>query len=160
MRQYDFEQSIGYWLCVTAAAMQRTLNDELAPHGLTYRQSQVIGWLILEGELTQAELAAKMLIEPPTLVGLLDRMEQQGWIGRFACPGDKRKKLVRLLTAAEEIWEQIVNSALNVRARATARLTDEETEQLRNLLRRVHATLATEAVLATVEESKIAAASA
>src|SRR5688500_16496829 len=105
MLNYDFEESIGYWLCVTAGAMQQAINDELSKHGITYRQFQVLGWLAHDGEeLTQAELAAKMMIEPPTLVGLLDRMEQQGWITRVGCPSDRRKKLVRLGPAAEAVW--------------------------------------------------------
>ncbi len=60
MQPYDFEESIGYWLTVVSQAYHRALNERLAPHGITYRQSHVIGWLMLEGELTQAELARKL----------------------------------------------------------------------------------------------------
>ena len=40
----------------------------------------------LEGELSQTELAAKMMVEPPTLVGILDRMERDGWISAAQLP--------------------------------------------------------------------------
>ena len=45
MLPYDFEESIGYWLTVVTQAYHRALNERLAPCGITYRQSHVIGWL-------------------------------------------------------------------------------------------------------------------
>jgi MarR family transcriptional regulator for hemolysin len=137
MLTYDFEQSIGYWLTVATQAFHRAVSDELVPHGITYRQSQVLAWLVLEGELSQSELANKMMVEPPTLVGILDRMERDGWITRNSCPADRRKKLIRATTAAEPIWEKIADGGRRVRASATDELTDQEIETLKQLLSRV-----------------------
>ncbi len=142
MLSYDFHNSIGYWLCITATAMQEALNEELSRHGITYRQFQVLGWLVHDGdEVTQADLAARMRIEPPTLVGLLDRMEQQGWITRVNCPGDRRKKIVRIAPAAEDVWETMVAALIRVRERATAHLTPEQTDALKDMLQLIHETL-------------------
>lgn len=138
MLQYDFEESIGYWLTIATQAMHRALNDELAPHGITYRQTQVLAWLAVEGELTQSDLACRMLIEPPTLVGILDRMERDGWITRESSPTDRRKKLIRPNPAAEPVWEKIVSCAKRVRARATRGMTPDEVETALSLLRRIH----------------------
>ena len=82
MLEYDFENSVGFWICQASHALQRAFNEELAPQGVTYRQAQVLGCLALEGKLSQTDLAERMRIEPPTLVGILDRMEQGGWIRR------------------------------------------------------------------------------
>jgi MarR family transcriptional regulator, transcriptional regulator for hemolysin len=141
MLQYDFERSIGYWLTVATQAFHRAVTEELAPHGITYRQSQVLAWLVLEGELSQCELASKMMVEPPTLVGILDRMERDGWITRNSCPSDRRKKLIRATTAAEPAWEKIAERGRLVRANATRGLTEEEIETLRQLLVRVNRNL-------------------
>jgi MarR family transcriptional regulator for hemolysin len=135
---YDFDQSIGYWLTVTTQAVHRALTEELAPHGVTYRQAQVLAWLASEGELAQSELASKMLVEPPTLVGILDRMERDGWITRNSCPEDRRKKLIRPTAAAEPVWEKFTKCARRVRARATRGFTPEELDTLKELLDRVH----------------------
>ena len=134
---YDFEQSIGYWLTLTTQAYHRAITEELAPHGITYRQSTVLGWLALEGELSQSELAAKMMIEPPTLVGILDRMERDGWITRHDCASDRRKKMIRANPAADPIWERIVECALRIRERATKNLSAGELAKLRDILERV-----------------------
>jgi MarR family transcriptional regulator for hemolysin len=134
---YDFEQSIGYWLTITTQAYHRAVSEELAPHGITYRQSMVLGWLALEGELTQTELAARMMVEPPTLVGILDRMERDGWISRHGCPSDRRKNLIRANEAAGPIWEKIVECGMRVRKRATQGLTPRQISTLKKLLRHV-----------------------
>jgi MarR family transcriptional regulator, transcriptional regulator for hemolysin len=134
---FDFEESIGYWLTLSTQAYHRAVSDELEPHGITYRQSMVLGWLALEGELSQAELAAKIMVEPPTLVGILDRMERDGWISRHSCPGDRRKKLIRATTAAEPVWDKIVECAARVRSQAADGLSERQLATLKKLLRRV-----------------------
>lgn len=138
---FHFEESLGYWLTLATQAYHRAVVEELAPHGITYRQSMVLGWLALEGELTQAELAAKMMVEPPTLVGILDRMERDGWISRHHCPGDRRKNLIRANPAAEPAWEKIVECAARVRAQATAGLSERQLTTLKKLLGRVQQNL-------------------
>lgn len=146
MLQYDFEQSVGYWMTLGAAAYQKVLNDELMPHGITFRQTQVLGWLVLEGDLSQVELATRMMIEPPTLVGILDRMERDGWISREACAHDRRKKIIRLGPPAADAWVKIIECARRVRARATEGLSNEQQQTLRSLLERVNQNLGSPAV--------------
>jgi MarR family transcriptional regulator for hemolysin len=110
----------------------------MTPYGITYRQSQVLGWLALEKQLTQARLAEKMMIEPPTLAGILDRMERCGWITRDHCETDRRKKWIRATAEAEPAWEKIVACAKKIREQATAGLSDQQRAELRILLRLVN----------------------
>jgi MarR family transcriptional regulator for hemolysin len=135
--EYDFTESVGYWVIMTAQALERALNDELAPHGITYRQCQVLGGLALHGPLSQRELASRMRIEPPTLVGILDRMERDGWISRRPCADDRRKNLIHPTRHAKPVWSKIVTCAKRVRARATAGISRQEFETLKDLLQRI-----------------------
>lgn len=144
MLHHDFEESVGYWLVTTAHAYQRVLNEELAPEGITYRQCQVLGHLALEGPLPQTELADRMQIEPPTLVGILDRMERDGWIQRRGCPEDRRRKLVHPSEAALPVWSKILTCAKQVRSRATQGLTQRQQETLKRLLKIVQDNLSAE----------------
>lgn len=138
---YDFHQSLGYWLTLATQAYHRAVCEELAPHGITYRQSMVLGWLAIEGELSQTELASRMMVEPPTLVGILDRMERDGWIARHDCPADRRKKLIRAEPAAEPAWQRIVECALRVRRSSTDGLSATQLSTLLDLLQKVHENL-------------------
>ena len=136
--KYDFESSVGYWVTIVSLAYRKALNEELAPHGITFRQSQVLGWLVHDGVLSQSSLAAKMEVEAPTLKGLVDRMEAAGWVKRCNCMDDRRKKLIRMTSAAEPVWQKIADCARKVRREATAGLNRDETNQLLHLLRTVH----------------------
>lgn len=134
MLDYDFEQSIGFWIISAANDYQRVLNDELAPQGITFRQCQVLGCLAWAAPLSQSDLAERMRIEPPTLVGILDRMERDGWIERIDCDSDRRRKLIRPLPAAKPVWSKIAAAARRVRAQATAGLSPSELETLKQLM--------------------------
>lgn len=141
MLEYDFENSVGFWVCQASHALQRAFNEELAPQGVTYRQAQVLGCLALEGQLAQTDLAERMRIEPPTLVGILDRMERDGWIRRDGDKTDRRRKFIQPTAAAKPVWTKIVAAAKRVRTRASAGLSAAQLAQLKKLLGMVQANL-------------------
>lgn len=141
MLQYDFQSSIGYWICMTSRAYERAMQQELVSTGITHRQCQVLFWLALEGPLSQVELAEKMSIEPPTLVRVLDRMERDGLLAREACEHDRRVKTVRVLPKAKPVWKKIVQCAERVRGRAAQSLTPAQRKNLQELLRIVQGNL-------------------
>lgn len=141
MFQYDFESSIGYWITMTSHCYQQRLNDALAPYGITFRQFQVLAWLAHDAELSQGELARRMMVEPPTLVGILDRMQREGWIERRSCPTDRRRRRLVLRPAAKPIWSQVVRCLRQVRSQATEGLSPAEVATLQQLLTKVQVNL-------------------
>jgi MarR family transcriptional regulator for hemolysin len=134
MLEHDLDESIGVWISLAADAYHKALTEEVAPHGFTYRQCQVLGWLAYEGPQAQNELAEKMRIEPPTLVGILDRMERDGWIRREPCESDRRKKIIHPNEAAEPVWQKILACGRRVRRRASQGLSPEQLDSLREML--------------------------
>src|SRR4029453_8656782 len=108
MLEYDFEGSVGFWICTASNAFQRAFNEELAPQGVTFRQAQVLGCLALEGALSQTDLAERMRIQPPTPVGILDRMGRDGWLRRDGAKPDRRRKLSHPTRAAKPAWSKVV----------------------------------------------------
>jgi MarR family transcriptional regulator for hemolysin len=134
--------------------MERAINEELAAHGITYPQWQVLAWLSLAGgALSQVQLAERLQVEPPTLAGILDRMERNGWIVRESDPTDRRRKLVR---PAEDrvapVWRKMVACAHRVRARATAGIDPHALDCTMRTLATVLANLDSAAPLPTPEE--------
>jgi MarR family transcriptional regulator for hemolysin len=119
---------------MTAGGFERAFNEELAPHGITYRQCQVLFLLALKGDLTQTELAANMRIEAATLVGILDRMERDGWITRQTSATDRRKKLIRPTLRVRPVWKKITGCARRVRARATRGISPRDLQRVRDVL--------------------------
>ena len=134
MLQYDFDESMGYPVMMTSHAFGCALNEDLARHGITFRQWQVLAWLALETELSQSDLAERMRIEAPTLAGILDRMQRDGWIERQSCPTDRRKKIVRPTDRVEPVWSKMVACARRVRTRACQGIDPDDLEQLKQTL--------------------------
>lgn len=128
---YDPRESLPYWVITTAHALERELNEVLAPLGITFRQAEVLVCLALEGTLSQSDVARRMGIEAPTLAGIVARMERSGWIERESCPDDRRKKLLRPTRRVEPLWSEILGQARRVRVRAGRGF---EPEQLRRLI--------------------------
>jgi len=131
---YDFEESPGAWVCATARAFRKAMDEELAPLGITFPQWQVLACLAQDGELSQSELAHRLEVEPPTLVGVLARMERAGWIGRRNCPTDRRKRLYRPRPRVAPVWRRLVECARRVRARATRGLAPRQLRQVKGAL--------------------------
>jgi MarR family transcriptional regulator for hemolysin len=148
--KFDFDDSLGYWICSTSHAFRRALNAELVKEGITYRQWEVLARIALQGELSQTELAECLGIEAPTLVGILDRMERDGWLDRYSCPNDRRKKRIRATDKAEAVWARMVNCAHRVRLLARQGLAQEDIDQLRFICERIRTNLEGRVPAATV----------
>lgn len=142
--EHDFRSDVGFWIHAAAHRFERAMNAELSAEGLTYRQCQVLGWLALDGNLAQFELAERMNVEPPTLVRVLDCMERAELVERAACPEDRRRKVVVSTAKAVPVWEKIVACANRVRDRSVGGLSRDEQGTLRHLLQKVHDNLGTE----------------
>lgn len=141
MLQYDFANSPGYWMVITNRAMRRGMEAELASEGITLRQWEVLAWLTLENGMAQSELADRLGIEAPTLAGILDRMERDGWVERQACQHDRRKKRLRATAKADAVWQHMAECAYRMRAKATAGISPDELSQLKSICERIRANL-------------------
>jgi MarR family transcriptional regulator, transcriptional regulator for hemolysin len=122
--EFDVEQSVGCWVAQTSNALRRAMNDELAREGITFRQWEVLAWSASGEQLSQSELAERMGIEAQTLVGILSRMERDGWLERSCCPNDRRKKRFRPTPRAEAVWTRMLDCYRRVRTRATLGLSE------------------------------------
>ena len=82
-------------------AWRYEMNRALRPLGLNLSMRLVLLQLQRNPEgLMQADLARNLGIEGPTLVRLLDKLEQKGWIARIASEDDRRRKYTVLTPAA------------------------------------------------------------
>jgi MarR family transcriptional regulator, transcriptional regulator for hemolysin len=135
--RFDDTQDIGYALMQTTRAYRKALAQELAPHDLTFRQFQVLNCLWQRGDLSQCLLAQSLLIEPPTLAGILSRLERNGLICRTSDPSDSRRKVVRLDGSARQLCLTLRECAARVCDRAVQGIPPEQLDSLQVILRRI-----------------------
>jgi MarR family transcriptional regulator, transcriptional regulator for hemolysin len=95
-------------LAEAARIWRSRMDARLRPLGLSSALWTVMSCLARKGvPLTQRELAKAVGVEGPTLVRLLDRLEDGGWARRVADPEDRRVKRVELTEKAHPCFEAV-----------------------------------------------------
>jgi MarR family transcriptional regulator for hemolysin len=88
-----------------------------------------------QAALTQRELAEAVGIEGPTLVRLLDRLEQVGIARRVSDPSDRRIKRVELAEQARPSWDASLRTGLELCNELTRGISPRDLETTRQVLR-------------------------
>ncbi len=115
MSEPDYE-AFGPLLHGTARAWRLKLDERLKPMGLSQAKWRTLLHLSLApGRLTQSEIAERLGIEEPSLVTLLHRLENEGWVARKNALHDRRCKTVHLAPRAKRVIEQISSTAFKLR---------------------------------------------
>ena len=109
-------ETFGQLLHGTARAWRQKLDQRLKPMGLSQAKWRTLMHLSLAGDaLTQAEIAARLGVEEPSVVTLLHRLEREEWITRSNSQRDRRCKMVLLGRRAQRVIGQINSSAETLR---------------------------------------------
>src|SRR5437867_10795373 len=97
-------ETFGPLLYGTARAWRQKLDERLRPMGLSQAKWRTLLHLSLaQNALTQAEIAARLGVEEPTVVKLLHRLEREDWITRKSSQLDRRCKMVLLGQRAQRV---------------------------------------------------------
>ena len=130
--EIDDQEQFSQLLGETARAWRLALDRRLGPLGMS--QSQ---WLVVlhlgraREDLSQKELANRVGIECPTLVGLLDRMEREDWIVRRPSPTDRRSKTVHLTAKAEQVRQEVETLAADLQQELLHDLSQDDIDNCR-----------------------------
>jgi MarR family transcriptional regulator for hemolysin len=128
-------ENFGILLAETARTWRHRLDQRLKPLGLSQARWVVILVLNRYGDgITQTELAERAGIEGPTLVRLLDRMAEDGWIERRVSPTDRRAKTVHLMPQAQAVTVQIKQVARKLRQELLADVPQADLLQVMQVL--------------------------
>ena len=118
-----------------ARAWRSRLDERLRPLGLSSAMWAVIRRLATgQAALTQRELAEAVGIEGPTLVRLLDRLEQCGIARRVPDADDRRIKRVELSEQARPSWDASLQAGLELSRELTRGIAASDLETTRQVL--------------------------
>jgi DNA-binding MarR family transcriptional regulator len=145
--KYDQQTSVDVAMAPTARIarvarlLRRALDDALQSYGLTAPQLGLLNRLYAEDGLVQAELGRRMLIEPATLTGMVQRLEHAGWVRRGCDPDNRRLQRVWLTEQAGSAIPHLHEIQDRHRSRALAGLASEELTLLESMLARMESNL-------------------
>src|SRR5438045_3988990 len=128
-------ETFGLLLHGTARAWRQKLDQRLKPMGLSQAKWSTLMHLSLAGDaLTQAEIAARLGVEEPSVVTLLHRLEREHWITRTNSALDRRCKMVLLGRRAQRVIAQINSSAKTLRNELLADISTPELQMCMDVL--------------------------
>jgi DNA-binding MarR family transcriptional regulator len=109
----------------------------LEPLGLRPHHFGVLTLIQTHPGCAQQELVDRSLIDPSSMVAVIDELEELGLAERRAHPGDRRKHAVHLTAGGRRTLERAREVAIETAKRTFAPLSASEVETLRGLLRKL-----------------------
>jgi DNA-binding MarR family transcriptional regulator len=127
----------GFLLSWAGRRMATEFAHDLEPLGIQPREFGVLNLIDAHPGITQHELGAGALVDPSSMVALLDELEQRGWAERRPHPSDRRKRAVHLTPAGKRLLNRARAVGGKSVADLLAPLSASEVSELRRLLRKI-----------------------
>lgn len=136
------EKSLGFLLHDVARLLRKRFEQKARGLGLTRSQWQILAHLAHNDGIQQGMLAELLELEPITLVRILDRLEQSGFVERRAHPHDRRAWQLYLKAKAHPLLKQMRAIGTDTKAEALVGLSDTDRDRLIVILSKMKANLA------------------
>ena len=124
------DTSFHYLLMASQALFQRKVMAHLTDCGLTAGQPKVLDYLGLHNGSVQKAIAAGCQIEPATLTGILNRMEEKRLIYRQMENGDRRSLHVYLTEEGKEKQKLVRETLESLTREILSEISSEEQQVL------------------------------
>ncbi|HKH42569.1 MAG TPA: MarR family transcriptional regulator [Solirubrobacterales bacterium] len=131
------ESPTAYMFVALAKQLRGEFEARLAPLGIHAGQDRLLQELWQEDGMTQRELIDRLSVEPPTVTGILQRLEREGFLTRRPDEENRRIQRVYLTDAGRklegpvrEVWREVESSFLSG-------LSSADRRQLQSLLVRL-----------------------
>lgn len=130
------EHKIGYLFKVITDKIKIKADADLKKHGLTITQTRVLTFLNNKGgEATQKEIEEFLQVSHPTIVGVVSRMENNGFLITWLDPSDRRNKIVKLTDKSISVVKEIKNLIRLQDEKMLHTLTQEQIKTLEETLK-------------------------
>ncbi len=137
------DKEIGYILHKAAMLAKCNFSNKLNESGITPGQFMVLKEIYYHQRdtadlgLAPACIAARLDCDRPTISGIIDRLEAQGWAERLLNPDDKRSFLIRITDKAMDKLKELEELSAENGNTILKGFTEEEIVTFKNYLLRV-----------------------
>jgi len=130
----SMDQYVSYALAAAHRSVNGSLTSRLKKHGLQIEAWRIMEALDIDPRLTMGDLAQVVLINPPTLSKLVDRMVSNGLVHRQAAQSDQRQVNLLISDLGKKRMMQIRSEVEDEDQILVSRLGAARTSQLITLL--------------------------
>ncbi len=136
------EKDIGYLIKNINDRLKIKADADLKYSKLTLAQSRVLTFLDSQGgQATQKEIEVYLEVSHPTVVGIISRMEQNGYLRHWADEADKRNKIVALTEQAKALGKEMKHRVSANEKLLLASLSEDDIKKLRQMLLTMYSNL-------------------
>ncbi len=112
----------------------RQCEGELAPFNITPAQFYALGVIFDDDGIKFKDLALQLDLDRSSLTGILDRMENKGFVERRADPSDRRSILIFLTDKSKEMRPDLYAIACGLNQKFMDKISPEELKVLFKVL--------------------------
>lgn len=132
------KKDVGYLIKSLNDRLKVKADTELKRYNLTFTQSRVFAYLQEKGgHATQKEIEVFLGVSHPTVVGIVSRMEQNGYLTCWQ-DEDKRNKNVKLTEKAHSLGMDMEQHMLKTEQQLLSPLSANQAEQLKEMLLQIY----------------------
>ena len=133
----DLEGLIGYNLKRAYVIVSNDFRRSMGTNGFLPRVFSALSLIVHFPNITQSELARKLGLERSGLVAIIDELESRKFVSRQAVPGDRRVQALAPTAAGKTAYYHAREVARAHEEKLLGHLTQEESEMLVGLLRKI-----------------------
>ena len=139
MSTFDYETNHGFIINRTARSLSRSMDIRLRNKvGITFAQWRVLVLLAKTHDgLSQREIAEGLGLEAPSLIPIIDKLENDGFIERRVDRNDRRNNRIFRAKKTFEIWETTLECATRVLTIALAGLPEDNVQIMKEVLEKM-----------------------
>lgn len=128
-------KDVGYLIKNINDKLKVRADADLKHYNLTLAQSRVLAFLNSKGgKATQKEIEIFLDVSHPTVVGIVSRMEKNGYLISWIDKNQKRNKIVSLTEHAKAISMDMEQNIYDNERRMLASLSEEDVLHLKKIL--------------------------
>ncbi len=135
----ECNRKVGYLLKLVNDKLRTKADANLLEHGLTLSQSRILRFLDEKGgSATQKEIEDYLGVSHPTVVGLIARMKEKGFV---ECSMDQKDRRNRIVTATEKaisLGEDMCKMIDENEQKMLSSLTDQQILELKSALKTIY----------------------
>lgn len=148
--QRKFEDApLGYKFKRIHEMFRARMNVDMKESDLTFSQMEILFYLEKHSDhaINQQELCDVIQVSHPTMIGLINRMEEKDLVVRRTDPLNRRSRYIEMTQKSQEILRQTKERRHRNDRMLVKGFTDEETKELNRLLGMVYRNMQSEEFL-------------
>ncbi len=130
------ERDIGFLFKQINMQIKKGIDKNLMEYDLTTSQSRVLFFIYFRGEdkTSMKDIEEHMKVTHPTVIGIVKRLEEKGYVVTASDSEDRRVKLVEITKKTTKMIKKLDQGKRKMDEKLLKGFTERETKELRRML--------------------------